>query len=99
MESQNQELTKREKYLNDIITGKKKKIKCLEDNRNLVFEKKCNDVFSTIFSPTQIKLMINKKKRVAKWTNDDISSAISLRSISPKAYRFLLKMHYPLPGK
>ncbi|KAF0751350.1 THAP-type domain-containing protein [Aphis craccivora] len=41
-----------------------------------------------IFSPTQIEMLLNPKKKVFKWTSDDISSAISIRSISPKAYRF-----------
>ncbi|KAF0747571.1 Uncharacterized protein FWK35_00016360 [Aphis craccivora] len=34
-----------------------------------------------------------------KWKSDDISSAISIRSISPKAYRFLRdEKKFPLPG-
>ncbi|KAL4090254.1 hypothetical protein QTP88_025136 [Uroleucon formosanum] len=33
------------------------------------------------------------------WTPEDISSAITLRSVSPKAYRFLrTKKNFPLPG-
>jgi len=52
-----------------------------------------------IFSPTQIEMLLNPKKRVFKWTSDDISSAISIRSISPKAYRFLQEeKKFPLPG-
>lgn len=42
----------------------------------------------------------NQKIKVYKWTPDDISSAITLRAISPKAYRYLRKQkNFPLPGK
>jgi len=33
--------------------------------------------------------MLHPKAKVYKWTPEDISSAITLRSISPKAYRYL----------
>lgn len=63
------------------------------------FSKKVADLLNNIFSKTQIEVLLNKKKRVAKWSSDDIASAITLRSISPKAYRYLRdKLNYPLPG-
>lgn len=33
-----------------------------------------------------------------RWLPEDIASAISLRSVSPKAYRFLRLNSYPLPA-
>lgn len=51
-----------------------------------------------MFTPGQIKLLLNNKSKT-RWGNEDIASAISLRSISPKAYNYLkdVKKH-PLPG-
>ncbi|KAF0707287.1 Uncharacterized protein FWK35_00028172, partial [Aphis craccivora] len=46
---------------------------------------------------TQIDMLLNPKKKVYKWQPEDISSAITLRSISPKAYRYLREeKHFPL---
>lgn len=54
----------------------------LENNR---FESRFKDILSKLFLPTQISLMLHPKAKVYKWTPGDISSAITLRSISPKA--------------
>lgn len=44
-------------------------------------------------------MILNKKKKVAKWEPEDIASAMTLRSISPKCYRYLKdKLEFPLPG-
>jgi len=68
----------------------------LENDR---FESRFKEILSKLFSPTQISLMLHPKAKVYKWTPEDISSAITLRSISPKAYRYLrLKKNFPLPG-
>jgi len=54
---------------------------------------------SHLFSPTQIELLLRPKQKVFRWTPEDISSAISLRSISTKAYQYLRnKKKMPLPG-
>lgn len=51
-----------------------------------------------IFTPGQVKSILSNNKRV-KWSSEDIASAITLRSVSPKAYRYLRqKLNYPLPG-
>ncbi|CAI6348402.1 unnamed protein product [Macrosiphum euphorbiae] len=61
---------------------------------NIKFQQK----LSGIFTSTQINLILNKKKAY-KWSDEDLSSAISLRSISPKGYRYLReKKKYPLPA-
>lgn len=72
-----------------------KKDKNMEEQLfNIKFQQK----LSGIFTSTQINLILNKKKAY-KWSDEDISSAISLRSISPKGYRYLReKKKYPLPG-
>lgn len=75
----------------DIILAK--------DESEINFEHKFKEKLSHLFTETQISQLLNKKKKVAKWNAEDISSAISLRSVSPKAYRYLReKKQYPLPG-
>jgi len=67
-------------------------------NEKLRFEGQFNVILSDYFSPTQIKMIFNPKKKVYKWLPSDIASA-TLRSVSPKAYRYLReKKKYPLPG-
>jgi len=44
-----------------------------------------NKVLSGIFTKTQIKLIMEPKKKY-KWTEDDIASAITSRSLLPKTY-------------
>jgi len=63
------------------------------------FPKKVSNLLSNIFSEHQIEMLLNPKKKVAKWSCDDIASAMTLRSISPKAYRYMHdKLKYPIPG-
>lgn len=55
-------------------------------------------ILGKIFSPGQIKVLLNRNKKI-RWNNEDISCAISLRSVSAKAYRYLRnKLKYPLPA-
>nr|CAH7712822.1 unnamed protein product [Callosobruchus chinensis] len=51
-----------------------------------------------IFSPGQIKRLLNPEKKFSRWSPEDIASAISLRSVSPKAYKYLRTNGYPLPA-
>lgn len=41
------------------------------------------------FSETQINVIVNKKKRVKSWPDEDIASVITLRSLSPRCYKYL----------
>lgn len=54
--------------------------------------------FGKHFTPGQIKRILNPNKKYSSWASEDIASAISLRSVSPKAYRYLKKNGYPLPA-
>ncbi|KAL1490122.1 hypothetical protein ABEB36_012863 [Hypothenemus hampei] len=51
-----------------------------------------------IFSPGQIRLLLHPSKKKIRWSSKDIASAISLKSVSPKAYRYLQNNKFPLPG-
>lgn len=44
-------------------------------------------------------MLLNPQKKRVVWSSEDIASAISLRSVSPKAYRYLRNViKIPLPG-
>lgn len=68
------------------------------NSEKLRFEGRFIQILSKLFISRQIDLLLHPKKKVFKWKSEDIASAISLRSVSPKAYRFLLKKNFPLPG-
>lgn len=53
-----------------------------------------------VFTPGQIKVVMSSEKRRVNWSSEDIISAIMLRSLSPKAYRFLRNVkEMPLPSE
>jgi len=52
-------------------------------------EKKYKAILDNVFTPGQVRILCNPNQKSAKWSAEDISRAISLRSISPKAYKFL----------
>ena len=64
--------------------------------RNVVI-KRTESILSPMFSKTQIKAIVTKE-RVSEWSNEDIASALTLRSLSPKCYKYLrVKKGFPLP--
>lgn len=70
-------------------------MKVVEDTASGKYEK----ILATVFTPGQIrKLLDPEKNRKFRWTPEDIASAVSLRSVSPKAYRYLRANNYPLPA-
>ena len=59
---------------------------------------KYEDILKSVFTPGQIKVLENAKQGTTKWCTEDIVSAISLKSISPRAYQYLRNtMKIPLP--
>lgn len=58
-------------------------------------------VLSSFFSSGQIQAIHlgAEWKNKIRWSPEDISNAISLQSVSPKAYRYLsIKCNFPLPS-
>lgn len=67
-------------------------------NRDEIVSAEINRILGKIFSPNQIRSLLNGSKRV-RWVKEDICKAITLRAISQKCYKFLRnKMGYPLPA-
>nr|CAH7759844.1 unnamed protein product [Callosobruchus chinensis] len=59
---------------------------------------KYKSALATIFTQGQIKKLFGSGNKRIRWSPDDIASAVSLRSVSPKAYRYLRVNNYPLPA-
>lgn len=56
------------------------------------------DILHTIFTPGQVKKIISANESRIKWTIEDITSAIALRSVSARAYNYLREvLKIPLP--
>lgn len=62
-------------------------------------QRKCqSDILEKVFTPGQLKLLMNRTSRV-KWSTEDIIPALALRRLSKKAYEFLKNVRgFPLPG-
>lgn len=69
-------------------------------NENIIdHENDVQNKLSKFFTKTQIQYFLQPQKRIQKWEYEDIIGAITLRSISPKAYNYLrLTLGYPYPG-
>ncbi|XP_071637807.1 uncharacterized protein [Temnothorax longispinosus] len=98
-----QDLMKRLSQTNKVNDLLKKQVKRLQREKTRVtkrvIKENVHNVLKRIFTPKQIDvLMSNERKKRVKWGLEDISAAIMLRSLSPKAYRFFKENHYPLPG-
>lgn len=62
-------------------------------------EKNVQEILSSVFTPGQIKMLMKPSQTKTHWSSQDIAAAISLRSVSPKAYVYLRKArNIPLPG-
>lgn len=60
-------------------------------------EEKCKSILESVFTESQIKLLMGKKK--VTWGLDDLNKAFALRYFSKRAYVFLKKeLKIPLPG-
>ena len=49
-------------------------------------------MLQNVFTPKQIHRIMNPHIKKVKWGIEDIASAIALKSVSPKAYRYLKKI-------
>lgn len=85
--------------LKNLIIKQKQCIELMKTTYELQFNQKFNNILNGFFTPTQIQLLLHKKQKPYKWQTEDITSAITLRSLSKKAYIYLRdKKGFPLPG-
>lgn len=90
-------LTAEKEKVNNAAQKLKEEVLSLKKCHQRDVDTKVTCILSRYFTPGQIRLVIKKQMRV-KWTTEDIAAAISLKSVSSKAYRYLrYKLKYPLP--
>lgn len=99
---ENEKLKNEQIKLKEIISIQQSQKQNSQDCLNKIdstFNSRIHTMFSKLFTPTQIDTILNNNKRIYKCTPEDISSAISLRSVSPKVYRYPRETKkFPLPG-
>lgn len=67
-------------------------------NRQTVLESKIKEKLKTVFTKNQLDLLLGNKERV-KWTNEEISLALTLRYLGKRTYMYLKrKCNFPLPS-
>lgn len=97
-EEENKKILIENKQLNVQVTEMRAEIKKMTINKQKKAEAIVVNVLQKVFTSGQIKMLMSSKKSNIKWSPEDIISAISLRSVSPKAYRYLREvMNVPLP--
>jgi len=96
LEEQNQKLLdkninleEKNQDLNIQVTQLQTDVKQLTKNRDKKPKTIAIDTLRKVFTPGQITMLMTPTKNRVNWSAEDIMSAISLRSLSPKAYRFL----------
>ncbi|XP_024870088.1 uncharacterized protein LOC112453528 [Temnothorax curvispinosus] len=78
-----------------LATINKRQKKQLQQN----VAKKVKNMLSPFFTPAQIRMYMNPKQQKTRWSQEDIAAAISFKSVSPKAYRYIRKLkQIPLPA-
>lgn len=82
-----EEITK----LNNNIAIQEGKLLTANDKKRQehLFEIYFREKLLKMFSSTQIDLILNTKEKIFRWSNVDNAAAISLRSVSSKAYSYL----------
>lgn len=84
--------TKYAQLKQELLSLKIKHKRCPKEAKTQVHK-----VLETVFTPQQIERLL--KQRRTRWKDSDISAAITLRSVSRKAYVYLRKkVGIPLPG-
>jgi hypothetical protein len=98
---QNQKLIEDKKRMQLIINDLQAKLVTADLDKHNVEQTTQNQIIQILqrfFTEGQIRCILENRKYV-RWSIDDYASAISFRSVSPKAYRyFRLKLNFPLPS-
>lgn len=99
MSQREMNLTKQNAFLLEEIKAVRRKMSDKEKQNSKLFKQKMEELLSRYFTPGQVRRILNPKLSRVHWCKEDIAAAISLRSVSPKAYRYLRKGNkIPLPA-
>ncbi|XP_077276724.1 uncharacterized protein LOC143905279 [Temnothorax americanus] len=94
---ENQDLEQKNEQLNKQISQLQAEVTKIMKNKQKEAEAIATNALSKVFTPGQISILMSTQNRV-HWSHEDIMSAISLRSLSPKAYKYLRNVKkVPLP--
>lgn len=73
-------------------------LEAMKKNEQRVGQDTAADILHAVFTPGQVKKLMAPNAKRIKWSADDISSAIALRSLSGKTYKYLRELkQLPLP--
>ncbi|XP_039308598.1 uncharacterized protein LOC105203522 isoform X2 [Solenopsis invicta] len=96
-----QKLVEEKNQMKVIINDLQVKLVAADLNKHNVeqtIKDKITQILKRYFTEGQIRCMLENRKWV-RWSIDDYASAISFRSVSPEAYKYLqLKLNFPLPS-
>ncbi|XP_071647968.1 uncharacterized protein [Temnothorax longispinosus] len=73
------------------VTQLQTEVEKMAKNRHKEAETIAIDALRKVFTPGQIKMLMSSTRSHIKWSAEDITSAILLRSLSPKAYSIIFK--------
>ena len=91
-------LEQKNQNLNTKVIQLQTEVTKMTKNKQKEAEEIAIKAMQNIFTPGQIKRLMFPTKKRARWSPENIMSAISLRSLSPKAYRYLRNVKkFPLP--
>jgi len=87
------------KLLKTRIRTLERELKLQKKREKMRIAKKIEEILRQSFTPGQMKMFMKPGAKKTHWTAEDICAAISLRSVSPKAYRYLRNVRkIPLPA-
>ena len=98
MREENNHFKAENKKLQKDVETLSKKLRLQEKYLQRRVKEKVYEILSPVFTTGQINKLLNPHKKKIKWSNEDIASAIALRSVTPKGYRYLRKKNMPLPA-
>src|SRR5580765_2930495 len=98
LKEENTQLASKNLQLQEKLKEKCNRIEDMKQDVNNSGKKIATDMLHTIFISGQVKKIISANKSRIKWTIEDITSAIALRSVSARAYNYLRGVKkIPLP--
>lgn len=96
-EDTKQELLKENEILSTQVAQLQAEVSKLKNNNQKEAEAIVTNILCKVFTPGQISMLLSSSNCV-QWSSEDIMSAISLRALNPKAYKYLRNVKkIPLP--
>lgn len=97
-EEKNRLLSLKNKQLKKSLEMKSNDLEAIKKNEQRAGQDTAAGILHAIFTPSQVKKLMAPSAKKIKWSADDISSAIALRSLSGKTYKYLREVkQLPLP--